>query len=444
MKIHSEKQIKTIFSNTSWLSAEMAIRMPLSFFVGVLIARYMGPEEYGSFNYAKAFVGLFLPVASLGLDNVVIKYLVQHPAEHYAYVGTVFFLKVVAGLVAYILLFGLAVSFNDQPLKWHLIVIVGMHIIVNPLLVIKLYYDSIVKSKYYAISKMITMIVFTLIRIALVIFAGSVYMFAVMISAEVMLTALILFGIYLVKGNRPAEWKWDILKAKMLIYESWPLIIAGISIAIYMKLDQVMIEKMVGSKEVGWYSVAVTISDIWYFIPMILMSTFSPYITKAKMKNEKLYQERLLQILRLMVLLGVTITVPVAFLAPLLITNVFGSQYVQSASVLHIHIWSSIFVFIGIGSSSWFVNEKKLHISLLKTVAGAVLNVILNFIMIPRLGIAGAAYATIISQAATSVFANAVSPVTRSLFLIQMFSLISFPFIVTDLKQAVKIVLKKE
>jgi len=102
----------------------------------------------------------------------------------------------------------------------------------------------------------------------------------------------------------------------------------------------------------------------------------------------------------------------------------FGKAYEAADSVLAINTWAGVFVFIGVASGRWFLVENLQRLLIIRTMLGAIINILLNWILIPKMGVIGAAWATLISQAIANVFANLVDHKTRPLFRMQMQSFI--------------------
>ena len=212
-------------------------------------------------------------------------------------------------------------------------------------------------------------------------------------------------------------------RAKSLLTDSWPLIIGAIAIMMYMKIDQIMLGQMMGDDAVGIYSAAVRISEVWYFIPMAITASVFPAILEAKKINEEKYYGRLQKLFDLMVLISVSVAVLMTFLSTPIITLLYGDAYVASGPVLSIHIWASIFVFLGVAASRWFLAENKQTLSLQRSVLGAVLNILLNLILIPHHGLIGAAVATIISHCFAVFFLDFMQVETRTMFYMKMNSI---------------------
>jgi PST family polysaccharide transporter len=215
-------------------------------------------------------------------------------------------------------------------------------------------------------------------------------------------------------------WRWSLSLAKTLLTESWPLILSGLTIMIYMRIDQIMLGQMVGEEAVGLYSAATRISEVWYFIPTAISSSVAPSIYAAKQVSEDLYYQRIKKLIRLLVMISLVVAVPMSFLSTTIITLLFGNDYAPAGSILGIHIWAAVFVFMGVATSSWFIAEGLTQLAFRRTLMGAVVNVILNWLLIPAYAGVGAAVATVISYGIGSVFANGINTRSKIIFTLQM------------------------
>jgi O-antigen/teichoic acid export membrane protein len=192
-----------------------------------------------------------------------------------------------------------------------------------------------------------------------------------------------------------------------LLKDSWPLILSGLAVMIYMKIDQVMLQEMIGSEAVGLYSAAVRISEAWYFIPMVISSSLFPAIVNAKKQSEELYYARLQRLYDLMVWISIAIALPMTFLSDWVIKLLYGTEYSQAGSVLMIHIWAGVFVSLGVITGKIVIVNNQQKNSVYSTFLGLFLNIFLNYIIIPIYGIKGAAFTTLISQ----IFSGFVGPI---------------------------------
>ena len=423
--LKSSDKLREIIANTGWLFADRILRMGVGLFVGVWVARYLGVQQFGVFNYATAFVALFSTLSTLGLDAIVVRSIVREPEKRAEILGTAFWLKLFGGVTALILAVSsiIAVRHDDQ-LTISLVAILSSVGIFQAFDTIDLWFQSQVQSKYTVIAKNTAFVITALVKVALISFHAPLIAFAWAGLGEVSLGAIGLIISYRVRGYSPWLWPWSSPLAKTLLKESWPLILSGVTIMIYMRIDQIMLGQMVGDKAVGLYSAATRISEVWYFIPTTIVSSVAPAIYAAKEVSEALYYQRIKQLIRMLVLISLVISVPMSFMSSKLVTILFGNGYSEAGKILAIHIWASLFVFMGVATSPWFIAEGLTEFSFHRTLIGAVVNVVLNFILIPSCGGIGAAIATVIAYAIAAFLANGLNSKTYRIFTIQLKSLI--------------------
>ncbi len=386
------------FANTSWLFAEQILRMIAGFLVGVWIARYLGPEKYGIFSYALAFVSLFQGIAKLGLDGIIVRDIVKEPEKTNIYLGTAFWLKLVAGILTFLLILIISWFTADSIQTFLFINIIAAGIIFQSFEVIDFYYQATVQAKYISIRKIIQLVLSSLIKIYLVLVKADLIWFVLVTLFDAVSMAI--FSWLIFKKQKQSEFLkyFDKNLAKKLIKDSFPLLLSSIAIMIYMRIDQVMIKNMLGDREVGLYSTAVKLVEIWYFIPTIITSSLFPAIVKAKKISEELYYNRLLMLFSLMVWIAILIALPTTFLSDHIITFLYGAEYFEAAEVLSLGIWAGVFVFLGVARSQWIVAENLQKYVNIYIIGGMLVNLIGNYLLIPDFGIFGAAYATLFSQ----------------------------------------------
>jgi len=415
-KLQLSAGFKKYFVNTSWLFFERIIGMAVIFFVGVYVARYLGPANFGLLSYAGSFVGLFAGIATLGLDGIVVRELIKDEKKRDELLGTTFILKVI-GSVLVIGMLTIAIRFTNNDNFTNLF---------QSFNVINFYFQSKVLSKYTVFAQVFSTILCAVIKLLLIYFNMGLIYFAIVTLLQSIILASGLIVMYIKQKSSLFSWSVNFGLAKNLLKDSWPLMLSGIAISIYMKIDQVMIKNMLDAKAVGNYAVAVRISEVWYFIPMAITSSVFPAIINAKKISEKLYYERLQKLYDLMVWLAIGIALPIMLLSNNIIELLFGIQYQEAAGVLQIYVWAGVFVFLGVASSQYLLAENYTRISFLRTLLGAITNIILNIILIPRYGIRGAAVATVVSQF-VATFLIIIIPKTykNSLSMLKSFLLIN-------------------
>ena len=421
LKHHSG--FRKYFANTSWLLGERALRIAVSLFVGIYVARYLGPERFGLLSYALSFVGIFVALATLGLDEVVVRELIKTPEQREKILGTSFLLKLVGTLLMWAAIL-VAIPLTENDLQTNiLIIIIAFGVFFQAFNVIDLSFQAEVKSKYVVHAQFIQLIVSSTIKIILIVNEAPLIWFASVFFLDAIVLALGLVFTYLHNSNKIFSWKWSYETSKHLLHDSWPLIFAGIVVSVYMKIDQIMIKEMLGAKEVGLYAAAVKLSEAWYFIPMAIASSLYPAIINARVYQKEVYYQKIQNLFDLMVWVAVSIALPTTFLSTLVVEFLYGKEYLGSSSVLIIHIWTAVFVFLGVASSKYLLAENFIKKTFYRTFIGALLNIIMNYYLIGIIGIQGDAISTLISHFFAAYFYDILDKDLRIMFIMKTKSL---------------------
>jgi len=391
-----------IVKSSGWIVSEKLIRMSIGIAIGIWIARYLGPESFGILSYSLSVVSIFSVIATLGLDGILVRELVKCPTRANELLFTSVTLKIVASLTILLVTYLTLYIFVQDKQVSMLIMIISISTIFQSLNVFELFFQSIVEMKYVFFSNAISMLVSSCVKIFLLMNGGELVDFAWVAVLEIFIIfiTVFIFFIWYAKStlNNALRAKFNINIAKELLKDSWPLLFSGMVISLYMKIDQIMINGLLGSKDVGLYAAAVWLSEAIYFLPMAIVVSVYPLLIRSKEIGEKYYLEKLQILYDTLVWLAILISLIITFSSDFLITNLYGPSYSDASDVLKIHVWSSIFVFVGIAYSRFLMIENLKMKALYRTLLGLIINISFNFILIPLYGINGAAVATLLSQ----------------------------------------------
>ena len=424
--LRKQSNFRKYFANTSWILGERILRMGVSLFVGIYVARYLGPERFGLLSYASSFVGIFVALATLGLDEVVVRELVKTPEQREKILGTSFLLKLVGTLLMWAAIL-VAIPFTENDFQTNiLIIIIAFGVLFQAFNVIDLSFQADVKSKYVVHAQFVQLIISSIVKIILVFNEAPLIWFASVFFLDAIVLALGLVFTYLHNSNKIFSWKWSYETSKNLLHDSWPLIFAGIVVSVYMKIDQLMIKEMLGAKEVGLYAAAVKLSEAWYFIPMAIASSLYPAIINARVFQKEVYYQKIQNLFDLMVWIAVSIALPTTFLSTLVVEFLYGKEYLGSSSVLIIHIWTGVFVFLGVASSKYLLAENFIKKTFYRTFIGALLNIIMNYYLIRIIGIEGAAISTLVSHFFAAYLYDFFDKDLRNMFIYKTKSLLFY------------------
>lgn len=391
----------------------------MALLVGVYVTRYLGPEGKGVLSYAVSFIGIFAGIARLGLDNIVIRDFVKFPHREHEIMGTAFRLRAIGtfamwGAVALVL-----PVMGNSTQTTAILCIAAVAVLFKSFDIVDFYFKARVESKYAVYAHIIQILMSSAAKLFFIWIKAPLMWFAMLLLAEAAVRAGALATLYVKRHGTMRNWRWHRGIAASLIRDAWPLMLASIVFTINQRVDQIMIKEMLGLTQVGLYSAAATLSHVCDVFPSAIATSLFPAVIAAKKEGENRYYGRLQGLFDLMFWLAVLIALPVSFLTPWIIRILYGSAFAPAAGVLSIHIWANVFVFLSYASSRWIEIENLAYISAYVNTGGAVLNVLLNFILIPKFGINGAAFATLCSMAFASHISFLFLRKSRILFFMQ-------------------------
>ena len=384
-----------VWSNIGWLFADRLVRQGLGLLVLIWMARYLGPTQFGVFNYATAYVALVWSFTDLGLPSIVVRNLVKNPDEAPRILGTAFFLRVGAVVLAWsAAIAGVRWLRPGDELTHILVIIIATGMVFQVCDTLAWWFEALVQSKYVAWARSAAFLLSAALRVTLILSHAPLFSFALASAGELALAGIGIAIIFYFRQTPPFYFRFSWSSAGTLLRDSWPLIFSNLAIVIYMRLDQVMLGNMRGDAEVGIYSVVVLIAEAAYIVPMIVMPSLLPGIVAAKEESEALFYERLDHLYRLMAFLAYAIALPLALVSGWLVPLLFGSAYASGGPVLAVLALAGMFTFMGVARTAFLVtmNWSKTHLAAVST--SCALNIVLNLALIPRYGALGAAIAS--------------------------------------------------
>jgi PST family polysaccharide transporter len=424
-RVAGRQNLQKLITNTSWLFADRILRIGVGLVLSIWMARYLGPDRYGLFNFAGSFVALFSIFATLGLDGVVVRELVQDPSRKGEILGSAFMLKLAGGgftLVAAVI--AIRILRPAEPLTHWLVTIIAAGTLFQSFDVIDFWFQARIESRFSVYVRSSAFLLVSAVKVFLILEKAPLIAFAWAGTVELLIGALGLVLAYRLTGQQLLAWKTHIERIRLTMKDSWPLALSAVAVMIYMKIDQVMLGQMMDNNAVGVYSAAVRISEVWYFIPVAIVASVTPALIEAKKVSPAVYQYRLSNLFRLMSAISLGIAIPMTFASGIVAKTLYGRQYDGVGPILAIHIWAALFVFLGVAQNPWNINEGLASLALVRMVIGAAANILLNVALIPRYGPAGAAIATTVSYALSAVILNAFSRKTRGIFKLQLSSML--------------------
>jgi len=403
------------FKNTSWLFAEKILRMVVGLFVGIWVARYLGPEQFGLFSYAQSFVGLFTAIATLGIDGIVVRELVKDESRRDELIGTAFWLKVMGALGVLVIL-AIAINFtsNDQYTNI-LIFIIASATIFQSFNVIDFYFQSKVLSKYVVYANILSLFISSLVKITLILNEAPLIAFAwvVLFDSFVLACGFIYFYIKNNSTFKIQHLKFNKSTAVDLLRNSWPLILSGISIGFGMRVDQIFLKEMISAYEVGIYTAGVRLAEPLAFIPMVISQSIFPKLIQM---NELKDIKQFILLFRAIFYLLFGLAIIIMLLSNVIISILFGNSFSASSHTLAILIFSIPLTYMNILTSKLLLIKGLQHIIMHRQLILVIINIILNLLLIPHYGAIGAAIATVLSDLIVGLLLDGMNKNTKYLF----------------------------
>jgi len=397
-------EFRKIIGNVSWLFAERILTMLVALSVGIYVIRYLGADNFGQLSYSTSFVAIFSMFAQLGLNQIIIRNIVQEEKATPEILGTAFSLKLVASVITIGLIGISSWLFNSRTDIQFMIFVLSLGLLLSAFDVIEYWFESQVLSKILAMLRSIQLILSSLIKLVFIALHLPLIYFVWLLLADQIIKVPGLLWIYLKQRQSIFGWRVNWSRAIVMVKDSWPLILSSIMIMLYMKIDQVMLGNMADAQAVGNYAAAIRFSEVWYFIPIAICSSVFPAILRTKQRSEERYNFKLQQLYDLMAWLALAIAIPMTFISKPLMVTLIGHDFSEAGNILSVHIWSGVFVFLGHAQHQWLMAENINKFSFAKTSLGAISNILLNLLLIPSYQGVGAAIATMISYGIYSHF----------------------------------------
>lgn len=387
-----EKSNRSYLSNGLWILLEKSSRIISGILIGVFVLRYLGPEQFGTIRYALSVVAIFTIISTLGLDGLVVRELVERKENRDIILGTAFWLRFIGGVLV-VIISTVYSALKDSPERTLAVFLCSVAIVLQALSVIDFYFQSKMLGKYTARNQVITLSVSALVKVYLIITHASLIWFICMVILEAASTAFLQVFFYSKQGLKIKDWKFSWFETRMLFSFTWPIIVSAFLQMIYQKSNEILILRFSHKMDlVGIYGAAAGLSEASYFIPVALTAAILPGLVKNK-DNRELQDKRFIQLCSLLFWCALFIIGFVQLYGDWLVNTFYKNRFVESISVLKIHIWSTIPVFFGTVLGTRFLADNRQKVIILYQVVNIICYLIFSFYLIPKYQGNGAALA---------------------------------------------------
>lgn len=412
----SNKGFAQVLRNIVWHSSEKVLRMLISFVVGIWLARYLGPEEFGRFNYIFAWLGMFNAFAWLGVGQTVVRDMVRDRVDEGLILGSAFMIRLCGSLLAITLALGAAKwlgGFDEAQLKLLAILCIGVPFAEAPA-GIWIWFASHINIGPAILGKNASMIIGALLRVWVILSGMGLIALMSALALESVLFGLFMVGIYLWCGERFSHWRFDLGHAWRMLLTGLPIILSALVISLNARVDQIMLGRLTSMTDVGVYAAAMRFSEIWWVVPPMIVQTLATRYIYPQNLGEQL-QRNVARIISGMALISLIPCILISALGSEVVGLFLGKQYLGAGSVLMIHIWTAVLIFIDAPVDQYLLATNRQSMLVLKSVVLLFLNFGLAIVLVPQYGPQGAAAATLISLTVTVLALPMLYPPLRDL-----------------------------
>ncbi len=386
-----------IVKNASWIVCCKIAQSVIALLITMVSARYLGPSNYGLLSYASSLIGFVVPLAQLGLRNVLVEEIVSHPEREGKILGTSLVMSVTASLFCIVGCTAFVAVVNAGERDTLIVcVLYGVSLIFQMTEMIQYWYQAKYLSKYTAIASLAAYVVVALYKVGLLIFGKSIYWFAVSYAFDYGIISFVLIVLYRKLGNQKLSFSFSL--GKQLFARSKYYIFSGMMVTVFAQTDKIMIKMMLGNTENGYYATAVTCTGLTGFVFLAIIDSFRPAIFASKKHSEEAFENNISLLYSIIIYFGLAQSVVLTVLAKPIVSILYGEAYLAAAPLIQIITWYSAFSYMGTVRNIWILAEEKQRYLWIINLSGALLNVIGNAILIPLIGVAGAAISSVLTQ----------------------------------------------
>lgn len=410
---------KKILRNLLWSVVGKIITLLGSLFVGILIARYLGPEQYGLMNYVISYVFLFQVFSTFGLDSIEIREEARADVPFTQTIGSAFVIRLVLSLIVITAAIVTAFVHEADSQSVVLVAVYSSSILSNCFIVIRNYFLAIVQNEYVVKSEIMRTLVGICIKLFLLWMHAPLLWFVAAAAFDFVLLAGGYITAYRRKVGHIRKWTFERRCTMYLLREGFPLLLTSAAVIIYQRIDQVMIGNMIDKASVGYFSTAAKFVEVLIFVPMMLAQTITPILVGIRKDDEKRYKEKAQLFMNVSVWVSFLLAALLSICSYWVVLYTFGRDYLPAVAVLQLLAFKAPSVALSTCAGHMLVVEGLQRWAVIRDSFGCLICIGLNYLLLPRYGIMAAALVAILSNLAAGYVADAFIPAYRHLFVQQ-------------------------
>ncbi len=391
-----------VAKNAVWIIGGKIAQSVLALIINMLTARYLGPSNFGLITYASSLVAFVLPIMQLGFSNVLVQEIVNKPEREGKVLGTAIFLSLLSSICCIIGVTSFAFAVNPDETETIVVCLLYSFILIFQAIDhIEFWYQAKLLSKYSSIISLISYVAVSAYKVFLLVTAKSVYWFA--LSNALDYAFISIGGVILYRKLGGQRLSFSISIGKQMFSKSKHYILSSMMVTIFAQTDKIMIKMMMNESATGYYGAAVACAGMTSFVFAAIIDSFRPSVFEGQKVGEGVFSYRLTMLYSIIIYLSLAQSVVMSVMSKLIIFILYGEAYYPAVDALRIVVWYTTFSYMGSVRNIWILTNEKQKYLWKINLFGAVANVILNYILIPLIGINGAAVASLLTQFFTNV-----------------------------------------
>lgn len=428
--------LRRVATSLGWLLADRGLRLAGGFLVGLWLARYLGPADFGLLSVATAATFFGVVATQLGLDGLVQREFVRQPDGVGRILGTVTGLSLAVSLLAWGVTAVIAFTMVQDESMRRLILWLALLVVPQALAGWEYLLQARSDLRPLVVGQNVCFVLCLGLRALLITRQAPVIAFAIVAVFERLASALAV-AIWSAQRHPAGRLNFDRQLAREIMVEAWPVWAAALLTTLYLKLDQILVMHWIGEAAAGTYAAAMRLSELWWSISMIIATAVLPDLVRAARRSDREYWSHIQHYLDASAALSVLTAGTMTFLAPTIVRLFYGVRYADAANILIIQFWSAVFIYLSVARGRHLIVSGRRLVELWFALGGVALNLTANALFIPRFGAIGAAWAGLITQAGVCLVLPWLFTDTRPIVRRQ-FAALLFPLRVPSLWRAIR------
>lgn len=393
------KKNSIVFKNAFWMMSEKVISIAGVFLVGSFVAKYVGPLIWGEIALAIVFFQVVQTVSQMGGDNILFRRMSKNKISGIRLMKSTSIVRLLIYIFFSSLLFVYFNYYSNGGLSVYFIA-VAISYLFSSVDVLSIYYNAILRSKINTLCNVIGLVVSLCVRYGIALFEFKPEYLAIPIVLNTLIPFLIRLYLYYREPKHPSVFisnsKHVIRYSKYMVFSGFSIVLASLSIAVYTRVNQVILDNVEGTSSVGIYSIAATIGSSWVFVSQALITSF--YTKIYAESNEEKVESMVAKLNRMVLAISLCFVMIVSVFGKAALSYLYGEAYSSAYIPMIILSLASLVSALGTISYRFIIKHSGFSFLSKKMATLLFLSIPISYVFIVNYGLIGAAYSSLIIE----------------------------------------------